>query len=65
MILLADNKGPDQTVWMSRLTWALAVRICPKTYFRMAQPVQEVYNYFTSQGSYVHTSGLAVYQNLT
>ena len=38
IILLADNEGPDQTARMRRLIWALAVRICPKTLFRMAQP---------------------------
>ena len=37
IILLADNEGPDQTARMLRLIWALAVRICPKTLFRMAQ----------------------------
>ena len=31
MILVADSKGPDQTVRMRRLIWAFAVRICPKT----------------------------------
>ena len=36
MILLADKKGPDQTVRMRRLIWVFAVRICPKTRFGMA-----------------------------
>ena len=35
MILLADSKGPDQAVRIRRLTWAFAVRICPKKRFRM------------------------------
>ena len=37
MILLADNEGPDQTARMHRLIWAFAVRISPKTRFRMAR----------------------------
>ena len=35
----ADSEGPDQTARMRRLIWAFAVRICPKTRFRMARPV--------------------------
>ena len=31
--LLADSKGPDQTVQMPRLSWAFAVHICSKTCF--------------------------------
>ena len=38
MILLADNKGRDQTVWMRRLIWAFAVRIRSETLFLMARP---------------------------
>ena len=37
MILLADYEGPDQTAQMRRLIWTFAVRIYPKTRFRMAQ----------------------------
>ena len=29
MILLADSEGPDKTVRIHRLIWALAVRISP------------------------------------
>ena len=39
MILLADIEGPEQTARMRSLFWAFAVRICPKTRFRMAQPI--------------------------
>ena len=39
MIVLADSEGPDQTARMRRLIWAFAVRICPKTRFRMALPI--------------------------
>ena len=35
IILLADSEGPDQTARTRRLIWAIAVRICPKTRFRM------------------------------
>ena len=38
MILFEDSEGSDQTAWMRRLTWAFAVRICPKNHFRMARP---------------------------
>ena len=38
MILLANSEGPDQTARMRRLIWAFAVRVCPKTRFRMAMP---------------------------
>ena len=38
MIWFADKDGPDQTAWMHRLTLAIAVRICPKTRFRIAWP---------------------------
>ena len=38
IILLPDSEGPDQTAWMRRLIWAFAVRIFPKTRFRMAWP---------------------------
>ena len=37
MILLADSEGPDQTARMRRLIWAFAVRLRPKTLFRMAR----------------------------
>ena len=40
MILLADNEGPDKSARMPRLIWAFAVRIFPKTYFRMARPIE-------------------------
>ena len=40
MILFADSEGPDQIAWMLRLIWAFAVRICPKTRFRMARPIR-------------------------
>ena len=39
MILLADSEGPDQTVWMWELIWALAACICSKTGFPMAQSI--------------------------
>ena len=38
MILFADSEGPDQTARMRSLIRAFAVRICPKTCFRMARP---------------------------
>ena len=38
MILLGDNEGPDQPARMRRLIMAFAVRIWPKTRFRIAQP---------------------------
>ena len=38
MILLADSEGPDQTARKRRLIWAFAVRINPKTRFRMVWP---------------------------
>ena len=38
--LFLDSKGPDQTARMRRLLWTFAVRICPKTYFRMAWPLK-------------------------
>ena len=39
MILLADLEDLDQAARMRRLIWASAVRIYPKTRFRMARPV--------------------------
>ena len=39
MILLTDSEGPDQTARMRSLIWAFAVRICPKTRFRMSQRI--------------------------
>ena len=39
MILLADREGPDQSARMRKLIWDFAVRICPKTRFRMARPM--------------------------
>ena len=39
MILLADTEVPDQTARMRALISAFAVRICPKTNFRMAQSI--------------------------
>ena len=36
--MLADGEGPEQTARMGSLIWAFAVRICPKTRFRMARP---------------------------
>ena len=38
-ILLAGCEGPNQTVRMRRLIWAFAVRICPKTRFRMPESI--------------------------
>ena len=35
--LLTDSESPDQTARMRSLIWAFAVRISPKTRFRMAQ----------------------------
>ena len=46
MILLADSEGPDQTARMRRLIWAFAVRICPKTRFRVAR--QEMLQSYSS-----------------
>ena len=37
MVLLADSEGPDQTARMRSLIWAFAVRISPKTRFRMVK----------------------------
>ena len=37
MILLADCEGPDQSARMRRLIWAFAIRIFPKTRFRMVR----------------------------
>ena len=34
-IVLANSEGPEQTAWMRRLIWAIAVCICPKTHFCM------------------------------
>ena len=39
MILSAGSKGPDQTARMRSLVRAFAVRICPRTRFRMARPL--------------------------
>ena len=39
MILFADSEGVDQTARMRSLIWAFAIRILPKTRFRMAQPI--------------------------
>ena len=39
MIRLADSEGPDQTARMRRLIWTFAVRMCPRTHFRMAWPI--------------------------
>ena len=39
MILLADSEDPGNTEWVDKLIWAFTVSICPKTYFRMAQPI--------------------------
>ena len=41
MILLTDSKGSDQTARMYSPIWVFAVRICPKTRFRMARPIWE------------------------
>ena len=41
IILLADSEGSEQTVWMPRLIWPFALRICPKTRFRMAHDITE------------------------
>ena len=48
MIPFEDSKCPDQTVWMRRLIWAFAARICPKTRFRIARPVYRLFTYFTT-----------------
>ena len=37
MILWADREGPDQSARMRRLIWAFAIRIFPKTRFRMVR----------------------------
>ena len=37
MILFADSERPDQTARIRRLISAFALRVCPKTRFRMAQ----------------------------
>ena len=37
VILKADDEGPDQTAQIRRLIWAFAVRIFPKTRFRMTR----------------------------
>ena len=39
MIMLADSKGPDQIAHPRSLIWAFAIRICPKTRFRLARPL--------------------------
>ena len=50
IILLADSRGPDQTLQMHRLIWAFAVCICPKTRFCMAPPTfKSEYLQFISQ----------------
>ena len=38
-ILLTDSEGPDQTARLRSLIWTFAVRICPKTRFRIARPI--------------------------
>ena len=38
MNLLAVIEGSDQTARMRMLIWSFAVRICPKTHFRMMRP---------------------------
>ena len=38
-VLLEDGEGPDQNARICRLIWAFAVRICPKTRFRMARHI--------------------------
>ena len=40
MILIVGSEGPDQIARMRSLIWAFAVRLCQKTRFRMARPVQ-------------------------
>ena len=35
MSIVADSECPDQTARMRRLIWDFAIRICPKTRFRM------------------------------
>ena len=44
----ADIEGPDQTARMRRLIWAFAVRICPKTRFRMARSIYRIYRLIVS-----------------
>ena len=39
MILFTDSKGPDQPAHPRSLIRAFAVRICPKTRFRMTRPI--------------------------
>ena len=41
MNLLADSEAPNQTARMRSLIWAFAIRICPKTRFRIAQLISE------------------------
>ena len=43
--IFAGSEGPNQTARMRRLIWAFAFRICPKTRFRMAQPILYNTNY--------------------
>ena len=39
MIMWADSESPDQTAHLRSLIWAFAIRICPKTRFRLARPL--------------------------
>ena len=40
--MFADREGSNQTAWMGRLIWALAVCICPKRCFHMAWPIYDL-----------------------
>ena len=48
MFLFADSEGPDQAARMRSLIWAFAVRICPKTCFRMGRPIYIYEIYITA-----------------
>ena len=40
--MYANNKGSGKTVWMGRLTWALAVRLCDKYQFHLDWLICEI-----------------------
>ena len=56
MTPLARSEGPDQIVRMRRLIWAFAVRIFPKTRFRMGDP----YDLFCTSKYQFHNSLLCI-----
>ena len=59
---IANSKGPDRTAWMRRLIWALAVRICPKKHFCMAQPTCPIFTIQVFEGI-LSTDGLGGLKN--